>query len=328
MALSTGTHGLRELALFAGAGGGLLATTHFLGWRTVCAVEADPYRREVLLRRQRDRVLDLFPIWDDVRTFDGRPFRGRVDVVTAGFPCQPFSTAGRRRAAADQRNLWPETIRVVREVRPRFVFLENVPGLLSARQAVRLLVVEPVRQPSLYDAGGGEPGAGLVLRRFVPARFPSYFGDVLRDLAEAGYDAEWTVLGARDVGAPHRRDRLWILAHADRPGELESDRPEREGGGRPGDGGASVADAGAPRRQDDQGCQEIAKIEGDGPACCCRWWDRDPADAGWGQAEPRVGRVVDGVADGLDRLAALGDGQVPRVAAAAFLELIGRLRLR
>ena len=86
---------LNELALFAGGGGGLLAS-RLLGWNTVCAVEINPYRQAVLLARQADGALDPFPIWDDVRSFDGRPWRGLVDIVTAGFPCQPFSVAGKR----------------------------------------------------------------------------------------------------------------------------------------------------------------------------------------------------------------------------------------
>src|SRR3972149_440719 len=83
---------LNELALFAGAGGGVLAST-LLGWRTVCAVELDPYCASVLAQRQNDRFLPTFPIWDDVRTFDGKPWNGLIDVVSGGFPCQDISIA-------------------------------------------------------------------------------------------------------------------------------------------------------------------------------------------------------------------------------------------
>lgn len=168
---------MHELALFAGVGGGLLAS-EMLGWRTVCAVEKDTYCREVLLRRQADGLLPLFPIWDDVRTFDGREWRGAVDIITAGFPCQPFSVAGRRRNKNDERNLWPETIRIIREVGPRFVLLENVPGLLSL-------------------------GHG-------------YFATVLGQLSEAGLDARWEVVSAAEVGALHRRERLFVFAYSDK----------------------------------------------------------------------------------------------------------------
>lgn len=114
---------VRELALFAGAGGGILGSI-LLGHRIVCAVEAEPYRREVLLRRQRDGVLPLFPIWDDVRTFDGRPWRGAVDLVSAGFPCRPWSSAARGRNTEE--SLLEEVLRVCVECQPKWLFLENV----------------------------------------------------------------------------------------------------------------------------------------------------------------------------------------------------------
>lgn len=120
--------GLRELALFAGAGGGILGG-HLLGWRTVCAVEWEPYAASVLAARQNDGVLPPFPIWDDVRTFDGRPWRGVVDLVSGGFPCQAYSSASRGQVVAD--DLWPEMRRVVADVAPRYVFAENV-----ARRAI------------------------------------------------------------------------------------------------------------------------------------------------------------------------------------------------
>lgn len=170
---------MNELSLFTGVGGGLLAS-RMLGWRTVCAVEKDSYCREVLLRRQSDGLLDLFPIWDDIKTFDGKPWRGRADLITAGFPCQPFSVAGKQRNKDDERNLWPETIRVIREVKPQFVFLENVPGLLSL-------------------------GHG-------------YFATVLGQLSAAGFDARWEVVSAAEAGALHRRERLFVFAYAMREG--------------------------------------------------------------------------------------------------------------
>ena len=131
--------------------------------------------QRVIRARIRDGLFDDAPIWDDARTFDGVPWRGLVDVISAGFPCQPFSVAGKRRGEDDPRNLWPDTLRIIREVRPSYAFLENVPGLL---------------------AGHG------------------YFGRILGDLAEAGFDAEWIVLSAADAGANHLRKRLWILAYS------------------------------------------------------------------------------------------------------------------
>jgi len=124
MAFQRSTHeGLRELALFAGAGGGILGGK-LLGWRTVCAVERDAYAAAVLAQRQNDGILAPFPIWSDITTFDGRPWRGIVDMVSGGFPCQAYSTAASgKNVAAD---LWPDMLRVVADVAPRSVFAENV----------------------------------------------------------------------------------------------------------------------------------------------------------------------------------------------------------
>ena len=163
---------INELALFAGAGGGLLAS-RLLGWRTVCAVEIEPYCREVLLSRQREGLLPRFPIWDDVRTFDAAPWRGIVDIVTGGFPCQDISAAGKGKGLAGSASgLVFEMLSIVNEIRPRFVFAENSPHLRTR---------------------------GL--------------GSILEIFDSMGYDARWCVLGAWHVGAPHRRNRMWILAY-------------------------------------------------------------------------------------------------------------------
>ena len=163
---------MRELALFAGAGGGILGG-QLLGWRTVCAVEIDPFCREVLLRRQMDGCIPCFPVWDDVRTFDGRPWRGKVDIVSGGFPCQDISCAGKGAGIEGARSgLWFEMARVVREIRPQFVFVENS-AMLTAR--------------------------GL--------------GRVLSDLASMGFDARWGVFSACSIGAPHSRERLFCVAY-------------------------------------------------------------------------------------------------------------------
>lgn len=114
---------MRELHLFAGGGGGILGGL-LLGHTPVCAVEIEPYCRRILLQRQRDGVLPRFPVWDDVRTFDGRPWRGRVDVVCGGFPCQRFSSAAHGKNTAE--DLWPEMLRITQEAEPAFVFAENV----------------------------------------------------------------------------------------------------------------------------------------------------------------------------------------------------------
>ena len=164
-------NGLRELALFAGAGGGILGGL-LHGWRTVAAVEIEDYPRRVLLQRQADGILPRFPIWDDVCTFDGHPWKGKVDVISGGFPCQDISCAGKGAGLDGERSgLWSEFRRIIGEVGPRLVFVENSP----------MLVIRGLDR-------------------------------VLGDLAEMGYDARWGIVGADDADAPHRRKRIWITA--------------------------------------------------------------------------------------------------------------------
>lgn len=127
---------MNELSLFSGAGLGLLGTK-LLGFRCVGYVEKDDYCQKVLRARIRDGYLDDAPIFSDVRSFDGRPYRGRVDLVSAGFPCQPFSSAARGRNT--ERSLWAETRRIVAECSPQFVFIENV---LHARREIKLAANE------------------------------------------------------------------------------------------------------------------------------------------------------------------------------------------
>lgn len=236
---------MNELALFAGAGGGILGGK-LLGWRTVCAVEFGEYPRRVLMARQNDGCLEPFPIWDDVRTFDGKPWRGIADVVSGGFPCQDISCAGNGAGINGERSgLWVEMARIIDEVRPRYAFVENSPMLTSR-------------------------GLGIILG----------------DLAEMGYDAKWGVCGADDVGAPHRRKRIWIVGYPSGERLPESDiyfwkhSEEQEG--------------------------------------YSGTWNGRRVD------KPGIVGVVDGVADWMDRLKAAGNGQVPVVAEAAWKTLTER----
>ncbi len=266
-----GNDELRELAIFAGAGGGLLAG-QLLGWKTICAVELNKYARSVLVQRQNDGSLAPFPIWDDIRTFDGKPWRGYVDVVSGGFPCQDISAAGKGAGITGERSgLWGEMARIIREIQPQFAFVENSPMLTSR---------------------------GL--------------GVVLGDLAEMGYDARWCVLGASHVGAPHKRERIWILADADSKQRSESHtRAKRHGGSIPiGSGTESrgdVADTDS-RRHNSSGKNRKAMADAKTRSEIAGWWE----------VEPTMGRVADGVSHRVDRLKAIGNGQVPKVAALAW----------
>ena len=192
------------LDLFSGYGGfqlGLRLAYPDDKFQTVAYVEWEPYAQEIIKARIRDGVvpgLDA-PIWDDVKTFDGREWEGLVDLVVAGFPCQPHSFAGTRNVAKgkdDNRDLWPDTRRIIGEVRPRVgVILENVPGILSGAD--------------------GRPG---------------YAGRVLGDLASLRIDARWDCVSAASAGAPHKRLRWWVvgLADADNDGLFRADGNEAE----------------------------------------------------------------------------------------------------
>lgn len=273
-----------ELHLFAGIGGGILAG-HMLGHRTVAAVEIDKHCRGVLARHFPE-----LPIHDDIRTFDGTRWRGQVDVVCGGFPCQDVSAAGTGKGLEGSRSgLWFEMLRVVREVEPGYVFVENSP-LLRSR--------------------------GL--------------GHVLHGLAELGFDAEWTTLGAAHVGAPHLRQRLWLLGahpdrrrceverleeHGDQQGQArhESDRlrPWRR---RDGQVAAYPSCPGLPLSE-----RQILLEEG------WRQEGRAAPERGWWSAEPDVGRMAHGVPRRVGRLRALGNAQVPLQAATAWRVLMERL---
>ncbi len=144
-----------------------------LGHTCVCAVEIEPYCQASLLQRQRDGVLPRFPIWPDVSTFDGKPWRGIVRVMHVGFPCQDISSAGDGAGIEGARSgLWSEGARIAGEIRPDFIVVENSPLLV---------------------------GRGLAV--------------VLSDLARMGYDARWCNLGADALGFAHHRARLWLVAY-------------------------------------------------------------------------------------------------------------------
>lgn len=233
---------MRELSLFTGVGGGILGSL-LLGWTPIGYVEYDEYCQRVIAQRIADGILPSAPIFGDVHKFvqssAAREYRGFTDVLTAGFPCQPFSSAGERRGTRDKRNMWPYTIECIRIIQPRYCLLENVRGLLTS----------------------------------------GYFQEILKDLAESGYDARWRCLSAAEVGASHKRDRLWIVAYPHSQGleGLHSQSGEVD-------------------------------LQSTGRTVSRHIWS----------ATPRVYRRTDGISQKVDRLKALGNAQFPAVAAAAW----------
>jgi len=277
---------MNELALFAGAGGGILGG-HLLGWRTVCAVEWEAYPASVLCARQNDGLLPSFPIWDDVQTFDGKPWKGIVDVVSGGFPCQDISAAGNGAGITGERSsMWKHMARIVCEVRPKFVFVENSPMLTSR---------------------------GL--------------GVVLGDLAEMGFDAEWGVLGAANVGAPHLRERIWIcakqrefLSHSKynraRWWEQFKESVEEKNGNV---ANSSMSGFSSCNKPTSRPKQYILEKQFGGSSN-----EQRSTQYNW-PPEPNMGRVANGLAARVDRLKAIGNGQVSRVASTAWRLLNERL---
>jgi DNA (cytosine-5)-methyltransferase 1 len=347
---------MNELALFAGAGGGILGGK-LLGWRTVCAVEWEKYPACVLAARQNDGVLPPFPIWDDVQTFDGKPWRGIVDVVSGGFPCQDISIAGNGDGLDGERSgMWSQMARIISEVRPKYTFIENSP-MLTSRGLER----------------------------------------VLADLASMGFNAEWGVLGANEIGANHQRNRIWIVGKNANPEFLGCQkRPNEQGinGNRQtssefGDlcqtqskemantnlcghlhgqhevnttegrfnalgefrsSSSNVADTNSTQFQRNKRSNGILKsnaiIDGNnthenlgdskisGLSSCFEGqgerqpWGASIGSAQWWQVEPPLDRVANGMADRVDRLKAIGNGQVPLCAATAWNILNERLANR
>jgi DNA (cytosine-5)-methyltransferase 1 len=212
---------LNILSLCSGVGGLDLGLRLALGARArvVCYCEREAYCQAVLLARMEEAALDAAPIWTDLSSFDGRAWRGAVDLIAAGFPCQPYSIAGKRGGASDPRDLWPDVLRVVCDVAPALVFLENVAAL-------------------------ARPGGG-------------YFERVKPDLERAGYRVTQDIVAAAEAPASHLRHRLFVLAYSQRaewrpldkqPGQQPSQH--EEDAGRVGAGSATLADASSARRAD------------------------------------------------------------------------------
>lgn len=310
---------MNVLSLFSGIGGLELGLER-AGMTTVGQVEIDAFCRSVLEKHWPE-----VPRHDDVRTavdwWQSKP-RPDIDLVAGGFPCQTVSVAGRRRGQADERWLWPAMAAIVRALRPRYVLVENVPGLLA-----------PI---AVRDDDGRLVG-------YVRAPVE----DVLGDLATCGYDAEWDCIPAAAVGAPHLRDRVVIVAHtechtggvqpvtqprrchtavagnhgaaqpvADADGRRLAEQPEPDsepvGQFEPSLGYNAVGLRAALADSDQMGRSRQAKLTSG------RW--SQPEHGRWWATEPDVGRVAHGVPARMDRLRALGNAVVPQVA-----EHVGRL---
>jgi len=292
-------------SLFSGIGGLDLGLER-AGMQVIWQSEIDPYACKVLKKHWPE-----VPNHGDIKQIDWRAVEP-VDVICGGYPCQPFSTAGKRQGTDDPRHLWPWVRTAISELRPRYAILENVRGHLSL--------------------GGTQ---------------------VIGELAEIGYDAEWRVVSAAGVGAPHRRDRIIIVAYPNgRRSEISTQRqqPSKQLSSCDGKDGKvrDVANTNGRRQQKrnkDERSIPIVDQEGDGKSMANtnseqlgkygvtehvgsqnQIWGyngrRETSYDGWQwwETEPDVGRVADGIPNRVDRLRGLGNAVVPQVA-----EYIGRL---
>jgi len=294
---------MRTMHIFAGSGGGILSDL-ILGHKPIVAVEWDSYCCQVLRERVADGWLPNMRVHEeDIRLFDPSEYKGRVDCINAGFPCQDISNAGNKAGIGEgtRSGLYREVLRISDEIRPEYIFLENVAAIVN-----------------------GDDGAML--------------RTVVGDLAERGFDAVWCRLAASQIGAKHKRDRWWLLGY---PASESGDggRIDRENGAAQTSesgsaGGKSIVantNSESPKRLSSRETQEHAELRSS-----CEHAERNerqtkPQICGmaddvahrmdvhdWVQEEAQVGRTTTETENRANRLKALGNGQVPLQAATAF----------
>jgi DNA (cytosine-5)-methyltransferase 1 len=308
---------LTHFSLFSGIGGFDLAA-EWAGFRTVGQVEKNPYRQKVLRK-----YWPAVSFWEDIRDVtketlananiigaerfqqeyragsgieqdskdrqrgDSGRNNDSVTLVTGGFPCQPVSVAEKQRGAEDDRWLWPEMLRVIKLLHPAWVVAENVTGLGH--------LVEPICDVDLDGEEIEEGHRSEAVQAVLLER-------VCIDLEKSRYEVWPLVIPACAVNAPHRRDRIWIVAHAT-GGRLK----QRKCITKKKDDISQSGHAPDTHREGLSNCEgskNTTRTSG----------HRTPSNSGWWEVEPDVGRVVDGVPSRVDRLAALGDAIVPQVA--------------
>jgi len=269
--------------------------------RVIAYVEIEAFAIANLVSKMESGQLPAAPIYTDLKTFPSELFRDAVDIITGGYPCQPFSAAGKRLGEKDPRHLWPYIREHIYTIQPARVFLENVEGHISM---------------------------GL--------------SSVISDLEEDGYGATWGIFSAREVGAPHQRKRVYIMADTislrHRWGNSDGCEEKRQKvlSGEQGRSEVGSKVEGRSKCRGELADTESQRVQGlrasgeqepgaYGEAELPVRQGQRPRQANW-PPEPRVGRVVDGCADRVDRIRLLGNGVVPQTAAKAWAELSNRMR--
>jgi DNA (cytosine-5)-methyltransferase 1 len=298
-----GTHTTTILSLFSGYGGlerGVAAAIG--GARAVCMVEREAFAIANMVAQMEAGALAQAPIWTDVTTFDGGPWRGRVDILTGGPPCQPFSTAGKRKHTDDERWIWADVARIIGEVRPGVVFLENVPGLRKRGLSVMLRDLAAMG----YDAGWGcfkASDAGAPHRRTRLFLLAYADREQLRQHQQRAQGGRVNLCDGGKAQPQHDGAKLADAMCAG-PQGWQPQALQREGRGQEGGAASQLCAASFP--------------PGPGDANGWRRWTRA------GGPEPGVRGGSHGAPDRVDRIRLLGNGVVPAQAALAFRELSAR----
>lgn len=335
---------LRHGSLFSGIGGFDIAAS-WMGWQNVFSCEKDPFCRTVL-----NHYWPNTKHYEDIYEFRAAHFRGHLDIISGGFPCQPFSQAGRRKGPEDDRYLFPETVRIIKEARPEWIVLENVTGLFTILEPDSLSEME-IKAVELFCQDSEQPATSTIIR--LQRRV---IGSIISEIGAAGYvlprleDGTPVILciPAAAVGAPHQRDRVWFVAHADRHGNKQPKNDRATGKGRTAakgqeegerqrwtgipDGFSSLSHLGGP----------IDEVTGDGgnhakphpetaapgiADSAADRWNKIPGWTGWPTESPFCGRD-DGLSERLDgvtfptwrgeSIKAYGNAIVPQVALEIF----------
>jgi DNA (cytosine-5)-methyltransferase 1 len=281
---------MKHASLFSGIGGFDLAA-HWMGWENIFQVEIDPFCQKVLAKN-----FTTVTRYGDIKEFDGTKYRGAIDILTGGFPCQPYSLSGKRKGNEDSRHLWPEMLRVIGEIQPSFVVGENVYGLINWSE-------------------------GLV------------FKQVQTDLEGLGYTVAPVILPACGVDAPHKRDRIWFVAYTSREGvrattgrinksrellqasEWKESKLVNKCAGNSWSSADTYTQGLQIRVQSGQRCN--VKAYG---AFTRSKLTRTPSTPGWSQFPTQSGirRRNDGISNRVDRIKSLGNAIVPQVAKRVF----------
>jgi DNA (cytosine-5)-methyltransferase 1 len=349
---------LNGLALCAGYGGLELGIERvFPEARTVCYVEGEAFAAQHLVKKMEEGWLDEAPIWSNVKTFNGSIWRGKVDFISGGFPCQPYSTAGKQMGETDPRDLWQDFVRIIGEVRPGFIFLENVPNIVKMRLDTIVLDLHQLGyHASWCVVAASDVGAPHRRRRW-------FCMAVLRNSNGHGLisDNENKESSKRIFGEGGlERHRFENISHNDsnskccRWNENKQPSPEREFDFEGVRGDFSNTKRGGSNKVGqletkfkEPGCEIIGcdgqsqfpntcgeRLEG---AVSEEQWGRPSRSCGkmeerwgggfeeWWKVEPSMGRLVDGASDWVDKLRILGNGVVPQQAAYAFQILGERL---